>query len=120
MFTSLLLDVLNVFNGSFEDFGHACVHVFWVVAFNKVRIPAVAAEELLEFFVFNTCQKGRVTDLVAVKVKNRQYCAVSFRVQELVRVPSSGKWASFGFAVTNNTSSDEARVVKDRTKCVAQ
>ena len=56
-------------------------------------------EELVELFVGDAGQDGRVGDLVAVEVQDRQHDTVGARVDELVGLPAGGQRAGLSFAV---------------------
>ena len=58
-----------------------------VVAGDVDRVVAVAAQQVVEFGLRHAGQHGRVGDLVAVEVQDRQDGAVVDRVEELVGVP---------------------------------
>ena len=59
------------------------MHLFGIITFDEMRIPAAAAEELLELFTLHAGKDGRVGDLVAVEVQDRQHGAVALRVKSL-------------------------------------
>ena len=55
---------------------------------------------------------GRAGDFVAVEVQDGQHGAVMHRVQELVGMPAGGHRASLGFAVADDASDDQGRIVE--------
>ena len=63
------------------------MHRFRLVAFDEVGGPAAALEELLQLLVLDAGQHGRVADLVAVEVQDRQHGAVGDRIEKLVGLP---------------------------------
>ena len=71
--------------------GHGLMHLCRLVAFDEVGRPAVAAQQLLQFLVRDARQDGRVGDLVAVEMQDRQHRAVGDRVEELVGMPGGGQ-----------------------------
>src|SRR5262245_1578729 len=60
----------------------------------------------------DACEQRGIVDLVTVEIKNRQNCAVSFRVEKLVDVPRSCEWTSFGFAIADYRRNDQIRIVE--------
>ena len=75
---------MNTLDRRIEDGGHQFVHVLGVVAFDVVRFPSAAAQELVELLGFDAGQHGRVADLVAVQMQDRQHRPIADRIQELV------------------------------------
>src|ERR1019366_6942910 len=94
---------------------HRLMHAVDVRTFHKIRRPAVTAEQVLQFFVRDPSQQGRVVDLVAVQVKDRQYRAIARRIQELVDVPRSCQRPSFRLSVADNRGHDQFGIVERRT-----
>ena len=88
------------------------VHPLGLLALDEQRLPAVPAEERDELVLRDPGEHGRVRDLVAVQVQDRQDGAVGPRVQELVRVPAGGKRASLGLAVAHDAGDDQVGVVE--------
>ena len=83
-----------------------------VVAGDQVRRVAVALEERGQLFATDSSQQGRVGDLVAIEVQDRQDCAVADRVDELGGVPCRRQRPGFRFAVTDDTRHDQIGVVE--------
>ena len=59
-------------------------------------------------------ENGRVRDLVAVEVQDRQHRPVPDRVDELVGVPGSRERTSFRLAVPDHAGDDQIGVVESR------
>ena len=57
-------------------------------------------------------EHGRVGDLVAVEVQDRQHRAVACRVEELVRVPARGQRPGLGLAVADDAGDEQVGVVE--------
>ncbi len=57
-------------------------------------------------------ENGRIGDLVAVEVEDRQHGAVAYRVDELVGVPGSGERSGLGFAVADDTGDDQVGIIE--------
>ena len=85
-----------------------------------VRLIAHAVEELVELFVGDAGQDGRVGDLVAVEVQDRQHDTIGARVDELVGLPAGGQRAGLSFAVADDGRNEQARVVHHSTVGVRQ
>ena len=83
-----------------------------LVALDEPRLVAVAAHQRVELFVRDPAQDGRVGDLVAVEVQDRQHRSVPRRVQELVRVPARGERAGLGLAVADHAGDQQVGVVE--------
>ena len=64
-----------------ERLGHELVHGRRVVALDEVGLVAVADEQRAQLVVRDARQHGRVGDLVAVEVQDRQHRAVARRVR---------------------------------------
>ncbi len=91
-----------------------------VVALDEVGHPAAAPQELLQFVVLDAGEHGRVADLVAVQVQDRQHGAVADRVEELVGLPCGRERAGFRFAVAHDARDHEVRIVERGPKGVAE
>ena len=83
----ILLDLPDVLDGLVHGGGHEFMHLFRLIAFHKVRRPAAAAQELLQFLMLDAGQDGRIADLVAVEVQDRQHGSVGDRIEKLVGLP---------------------------------
>ena len=89
----------------------ACI-CLGIVALDEVRLVAVAAQQLAQLVVRNAREHGRVRDLVAVQVQDRQDDAVALRVEELVRVPAGGERPGLRFAVADDAADEQVGVVE--------
>ena len=116
----LVLDGVDVVDDGVEGGGHQFVHVFGVVAFDVVRFPAAAAQELVEFLGFDAGQHGGVADLVAVQMQDRQHRPVADRVEELGGMPGGGQRPGLGLAVADDAGHDQVRIVERGAERVAQ
>ena len=65
-------------------------------------------------------QDGRVADLEAVEVQDRQHGAVADRIEELVRLPCRGQRAGLRFAIADDTGDDQIGIVERCPKRMAQ
>jgi hypothetical protein len=72
-------------------------------------MPCISSNELSPA---DARQHGRVGNLVAVEMQDRQHRTVARRVQELVRVPAGGERPGLGFAIADDAGHDQARVVE--------
>src|SRR5262245_23346435 len=87
----LLLDLANLQNTLLQRGRHRLVHAAWVTPFDKIRCVPIADEQCLQFLVADAGQEGRVIDLVAIEVQDRQHGPVCDRIEELVTVPARGE-----------------------------
>ena len=109
---AFVLDLLDLLHHLIEGRGHGLMHLLWLFSLDEERRPAVAAEQLVQLLVGNACENGRVGDLVAVEVQDRQHHPVADRVEELVGMPCGGQWAGLGFAVADDAGDDQLGIVK--------
>ena len=63
---------------------------------------------------------GRVGDLVAVEVEDRQHRAVAGGVEELVAVPAGSQGTGLRLAIADDARDDQIRVVERRAVGVGQ
>ena len=95
---------------------HPAVHLHRVLAveaaLHQVRLVAVAAHQVEQLRLRNPGEHGRIGDLVAVQVQDRQHRAVRHRVEELVRVPGGGQRPGLRLAVPDDAGDDQVRVVE--------
>jgi hypothetical protein len=103
-----------------ERLGQLAVDLRRVVAGHDVDGVAVALEELHELRLRDPGEDGRVGDLVAVEVEDRQHGAVMDGVEELVGVPARGQRAGLRLAVADHAGDHQPRVVERRPVGVHQ
>ena len=77
-----------------------------------MRIVAVAAQQLRQFLPADAGQHRRVGDLEPVQMKDRKHRTITGRIEEFVGVPTGGERASFRFAIANNATDDQVRIVE--------
>ncbi len=116
----LMLDPMDVRDGPIERLGHQLVHALRLVALDEVRGPAAAAEELVQLLGLDAGQHGRVADLVAIEVQDRQHGAVGDRIEKLVGLPGGRQRAGLRLAVADDTGDDQPRVVERGPEGVAE
>ena len=118
------LDVADLVPHGLEQLGEATVdgHVVLIIEASDELVGLVthAVEELVELFVGDARQDGRVGDLVAVEVQDRQHDTVGARVHELVGLPAGGQRAGLGLTIADDAGNEQARVVHDRAIGVGQ
>ena len=66
VFPGVFLNGLDIVHGGIQGFGHFAVHFHGNIAFHKIRLPAAAVEEMLQFFMGDAGQHRRIADLIAV------------------------------------------------------
>ena len=103
-----------------ERLGHELVHGRRVVALDEVGLVAVADEQRAQLVVRDAREHGRVGDLVAVEVQDRQHRAVARRVDELVGVPARRQRPGLGLAVADDAADEQVGVVEGRSVGVDQ
>ena len=91
-----------------------------LVPFDEVGRPAVAAQQLLQFLVRDAGQDGRVGDLVAVEVQDRQHRAVGGRIEKLVGMPGRGQRPGLRLAVADDAGDDQIGIVEHRPERMAE
>ena len=114
------LNMPDLFDGLVYHARHAFVHGAGVVAFDEIGNPTAAPQELLQLFMLNAGKHGRVTDLVAIQVQDRQYGAIGHGVQEFVGLPGGCQGTCFRFTVTNHASDNQVGIVECRSEGMAQ
>ena len=103
-----------------ERVRQCAVYLHRLIALDEIRLPAAALEHFAQLLFGNTRQQGRVGDLVAVQVQDRQNNAVRHRIEELVAVPRGCQRAGLRLAVTDNHGCDQVGVIQHRTEAVRQ
>ena len=96
------------------------MHVLWVVAFEEVRLVAVAAQQIRDLVVGAPAQHRGAGDLVAVQMQDRQHCAVPRRVQKMDSRPRSRQRSRFSLAVANHSNHEQVRIVECRAEGVSE
>ena len=81
--------------------GHRLVHQRRLMALDVVRRPAIAAQELIQFFRFDARENGRVGDLVAVEMQDRQHRAIGDGIEKLVGLPRRRQRTCFRLAIAD-------------------
>ena len=114
------LNSANPFEGPVDRSGHELVHLLGLVPFDEVRVPAAAAEKLLQFLTLDARKDRGVAYLVAVEVQDRQNGAIGHRVEKLVGLPRGGQRPRLGLTVADDARDDQARIVERGAKRVAE
>ena len=106
------LDVPNLADHRLQRGGHEFVHDCRVVAFDEMRRVPVSAKKRFELLMTDPRQHGRIGDLVAVEMQDRQHGAVAHRIEKLVGMPARRKRPGLRFAIADDRGDDEVRIVK--------
>ncbi len=114
------LDRADLRDDAIERGRHLLVHRFGLVAFDPVRLPAVAAHQHVELVVRYAGEHRRPGDLVAVQVQDRQHRAVACGVEELVGVPARRQRPGLGLAVADDAGDQQVGVVEGGAERVRQ
>ena len=77
------------------------------------RLVAVATKECHQFVIAHAAIDGRLRNLIAIEMKNRQDHTVFARIDEFIEVPCTSGWTRFGFTVSDKTGHDQARIIED-------
>ena len=115
------LDLVDFCDRAIERGGHQRMHLRRVVPFDEITAPSRSrAAELRQFLVRNAGENGRVGDLVAIEMQDRQHRAVGHGIEKLVGMPGRRQRAGFGFTVTDHARDDQIRIIKRRAKGMAE
>ena len=90
------------------------MHLLRIVALDEERLVPISEEEMPDLLVAHPSQDGRIGDLVAVQMQDRQHRAIMRRIQELVGMPGRRERAGFGFAVADDAGCDQIGIVEHR------
>jgi hypothetical protein len=91
---------------------HLFVHLFGIAALDEEGIVTITRQKLPYFFIRHAAHNGRIGNLVAVEMKDRQNRAVIRRVEEFVRMPGGGKGTRLSFAIADDASGNEVGIVE--------
>jgi hypothetical protein len=94
---------------------HRRVHLGRIRALDEARLVAVADHQGAKLFLGDPREDGRVGDLVAVQVQDRQHGAVARGVDEFVRMPARRQRARLRLAVSDDAAHDQVSVVESRS-----
>ena len=108
----VLLDGAYLRDDLVERGGHLLVHFGRLRAFDEIRLVPVADEQRLQFLMADAREDGRVGDLVAVQVEDRQHRPVPHRIDELVGMPRRGERPGLCLAVADDACDDEVGIVE--------
>src|SRR5712671_3810364 len=118
MTSSLVLNGLNFIHYCIQSSSHELMHRLWFVPLDKIRLPAVAREELGEFLVIHPAKQGRICDLVTIEMENGQHGTVTCRIQKFIAMPARGQWSRFRFAVSHHAACKQVWVIEHRAASV--
>ena len=110
----LFLNLTDLQDAVLQGGGHCLVHAFVVAAFHEIRGVTIADEQRPQLVVADAGQDGRVVDLVAVQMQDRQHRPVGDRVEEFVAVPAGGERTGLRLAVADHDEGNQVRVVVGR------
>ena len=108
------LDPANLCQDDIERSGETLVHQCRIVAFDEVRLVAVAVQQLGQFLAADAGQHRRIGDLEAVEVKDRQHRAVARGIEEFVGVPAGGQRGRLRLAVADDAANNQIGIVEGR------
>ena len=119
-YPSVTLEGLDFLHRRVERRGHGRVHQFRLMTLDEIGRPAVAAQQLFQLQLGDAGKQGRIGDLVAVEMKNRQNRSVGGRIEELVGVPGGGQRSGFRLAVSDDAGDDEIRIIEHCSERMAE
>ena len=73
---------------------------------------SVAAQQVVQLVLVNSCQDGGTSDLVTIKVQDRQNGSVACGIHELIGVPAGSQWAGLRLTVAHYGRDDKVGVVE--------
>src|SRR5579871_5192209 len=91
-----------------------------LVTFDEAGRPSAAAEKLIQFLAGNPGEDGRVGNLVAVEMQDRQDRAVGDWIEELVGMPRRGERPGFRLAIADDAGNEEIGIVEHRSERMAE
>ena len=109
------LDRRDLLDDRVEHLGHPPMHRGRLVAVHPVHRVTAALQQRGQLVVADPGEHGRVRDLVAVQVQDRQHRAVARRVEELVCVPAGRERAGLRLAVADDAEHEQVGVVERRS-----
>ena len=77
--SAFLLNFSDLLDAMFNGRSHGLMHRVGIRSFDKVGLPAVAAQQAFQLFVADARQKCWIVDFVSVQVKDRQDGAIANR-----------------------------------------
>ena len=115
-----LLDAPDLLDDGVERRGHRLVHQRGIVSLDEVGRPAVAAQQLFQLLTGDPRENGRVGDLVAVEMQDRQHRAVGDGIEKLVGVPGRRQRPGLRLAVADDAGDDEIGIVEHGAERVTE
>ena len=112
--SGILLNAPDVVDRLLKRRRHQLVHRLRIVALDEMRGIAVAAHQGFELLVRDAREHGRIRDLVAVEVQDRQHRSIAHGIEEFVGVPARRQRPRFSLAVADHAGDDEVGVVEGR------
>ena len=97
----------------------ASMHQPGFMTLDEIGRPPVAAETF-QFLAGDAGEQGRVGNLVAVEMQDRQHRAVGDRIEKFVGMPCRGEGSGFRLAIADDTGDDQARIVEHRPERMAE
>ena len=88
------------------------MHQRRLIALDKNRLIPVAHKKGVQLGVGDARQNGRIGNLVAIQMQDRQNRPVMHRAEKLVGMPRSGQRPCLGLAIAHHASHNQVGVVK--------
>ena len=116
----LLLDCFDLLDRHIERRGHRLMHQVRLVTLDEIGRPAVAAQQLFQFFAGDAGEDGRIGDLVAIEMQDRQHRAVGGRIEKFIGMPRRRQRSGLRFAVADDAGDDQIGIVEHRAERMAE
>ena len=110
--TRIILDRANLLDNVVEGCRHELVHVLRFLAFNEVRFPTIAGEQLGQLLVAHAPQHGWIRNLVFIQMQDRQHCAIAPRIYKFVDVPSGCERPGLGLTIAHDATNQQIRIIE--------
>ena len=110
--SGLLLNRLDTRQHRVQRACHRMVHRLRLRAFDIVGFVAVSDEQAVQLVMTDPCQDGRIRNLVAVQVQNRQHGSVGDGIEEFVRMPRGRQRACLRLSIADDTGHNQTRIVE--------
>src|SRR5579872_7393025 len=98
------LNGANFGNNLVERARHQLMHELRFVAFDEIRLPTVASEQMRKLLVAQSSKNRGIGYFVAVQVQYRQHDTVARRIEKFVRMPTRRQRPGFRFAIADDAA----------------
>ncbi len=96
------------------------MHQRGFVTLDEVGRPPTPTQQLVQFLAADAGEDGRIGDLVAVEMQDRQHRAIGGRIEKFVGMPRRGQWSGFRLAIADDAGDHEIGIVEHRPERMAE